>query len=73
LASSEISGIVVYAGAFGSKTKVDLDFSYLASFDGEELRDPGSAAIRDFAVVEDEGFVRLFKYFSMPWVGDPSN
>ena len=35
------------------RTKVDLDFSYLVSFDGEEVRVPGSAVILDFAVVEE--------------------
>jgi hypothetical protein len=43
------------------RTKVDLDFFDLASFDGEELRVPGTAAILGFAIVEDEGFVACFK------------
>jgi hypothetical protein len=43
------------------KTKVDLDFFYLASFDGEELRIPGAAAVLGCAIVEDEGFV-AFKH-----------
>jgi hypothetical protein len=43
------------------RTKVDLDFFYLASFDGEELRVPGTTAILGFAIVEDEGFVACFK------------
>jgi hypothetical protein len=48
------------------KTKVELDFSYLASFDGEELRIPGSAPILSFAVVKDEGYVAFSNSFSMP-------
>jgi hypothetical protein len=52
------------------RTKVDLDFFYLASFDGEELRVPGAAPILGFAIVEDEGFVAFLKHFSMSYVGD---
>ena len=44
------------------RTKVELDFFYLVSFDGEEFRVPGSTTILDFAVVEDEGFVVSFKH-----------
>jgi hypothetical protein len=44
-----------------SRTKVDLYFLYLVSFDGKEFRVPGAAAILGFAVVEDEGFVAFFK------------
>ena len=45
--------------------KVNLDFSYLVSFDREEFRVPGAAAILGFAVVEDEGFVAFFKQLPM--------
>jgi hypothetical protein len=44
-----------------SRTKVDLNFFYLASFHGEELRVPGAPAILGFAIVEDEGFVAFLK------------
>jgi hypothetical protein len=43
------------------KAKVDLDFSYLVSFDREEFSVPRAAAILGFAVVGDEGFVAFFK------------
>src|ERR1017187_9150540 len=43
------------------RTKVDLDFFSLVSFDGEEFRVPGAAAIFGLAVVEDKGFVVSFK------------
>jgi hypothetical protein len=33
------------------RTKVDLDFFYLASFNGEELRVPSAVAILGFAIV----------------------
>jgi hypothetical protein len=46
---------------FWGRTEVDLDFSYLVYFDSEEFRVPGSAASLGFAVVENEGFVVLFK------------
>jgi RsiW-degrading membrane proteinase PrsW (M82 family) len=46
---------------FWDRTEVDLDFSYLVSFDSEEFRVPGSAASLGFAVVENEGFIVLFK------------
>jgi hypothetical protein len=49
------------AGSFWGRTKVDLYFLYLISFDSEEFRIPGAAAILGFAVVEDEGFVAFFK------------
>jgi len=39
-----------------------LDFFYLASFDGKELRVPGAAAILGFAIIEDEGFVAFLKH-----------
>jgi hypothetical protein len=48
-------------GCLWGKTKIDLDFFYLATFDGEELRIPGAAAILDCAAVEDEGLVAFFK------------
>jgi hypothetical protein len=35
----------------------------LFSIDDEEFRVPGSAAILDFAAVQDEGFVASFKHF----------
>jgi hypothetical protein len=44
------------------RTEIDLDFSYLVSFDSEEFRVPGSAASLGFAVVENEGFAVLFKH-----------
>jgi hypothetical protein len=44
------------------RTEVDLDFSYLVSFDSEEFRVPGSAPRLGFAVVENVGFVVLFKH-----------
>lgn len=44
-----------------SRTKVDLNFFYLDSFHGEELRVPGAPAIPGFAIVEDEGFVAFLK------------
>jgi hypothetical protein len=47
------------------RVEVDLDFSYLVSFDREEFRVPGAAAILGFAVVEDEGFVPFFKQLPM--------
>src|ERR1700686_5494307 len=49
------------AGSFWGRTKGDLYFLYLISFDSEEFHVPGAAAILGFAVVEDEGFVALFK------------
>jgi hypothetical protein len=58
--------IVVYAGAFWGKTKIDLDIVYLVVVDGEQFHVPGSASILNFAVVEDEGLVAFFKRFSMP-------
>jgi hypothetical protein len=45
------------------RAEVDLDFSYLVSFDREEFRVPGSAGSLGFAVVENEGFVVSFKHF----------
>jgi hypothetical protein len=48
-------------GSFWDRTKVDLDFFDLVSFDSEEFRVPGTAAILGFAIVEDEGFVACFK------------
>jgi hypothetical protein len=48
-------------GSFSDRTKVDLDFFDLVSFDSEEFRVPGTAAIFGFAIVEDEGFVACFK------------
>jgi hypothetical protein len=61
LASAELSAIVV-SWFLWSRTEVDLDLSYLVSFDSEEFRVPGSAASLGFAVVENEGFVVLFKH-----------
>jgi hypothetical protein len=43
------------------RANVDLDFFNLVSFDSEEFRVPGVAAILGFAAVEDEGFVAFFK------------
>jgi hypothetical protein len=48
-------------GSFWDRTKVDLDFFDLVSFDSEEFRVPGAAAILGFAIVEGEGFVACFK------------
>jgi hypothetical protein len=44
------------------RAEVDFDFFYFVSFNREEFRVPGSTAILDFAVVEDEGFVVSFKH-----------
>jgi hypothetical protein len=44
------------------RAEVDLDFSYLVSFDSEEFRVPGSAASLGFAIIENEAFIVLFKH-----------
>jgi hypothetical protein len=66
LAAAEISVIVVYAGSLLmliplGRTKVELDFLYLVSFDSQEFRVPGAAAIFGLADVENKGFVAFFK------------
>ena len=66
LASAEISVVVVYAGSFGARTEVDLDFFYFASLDGEELRVPRAAAILGFAIVEMKASLPVSNNFSMP-------
>jgi hypothetical protein len=44
------------------RAEVDFDFFYFVSFNREEFRVPGTAAILGFAIVEDEGFVVSFKH-----------
>jgi hypothetical protein len=46
---------------FRGRTKVDLDFFYLVSLDGEEFGVPRAAAVSGGAVIEDDSFVAFLK------------